>query len=450
MANLTRQNKGGEVSVRDLMMLGAMFLFVPLAISNRRAAYLLWGWTAVLSPVYYLYGFMQSFRFNLLFAVIALSLLAFKPVPNTPFKASPTFVLMLLLLLHSMLSIAFGYPDNPFNEILGTQFLKSMVFCLVMFWFIENRDHMHALLVVLALGLGFHGVVEGLKVIATMGGHSVSGIPTSMMSDNNHFGVAMVMVIPILYYLHQYSAKKLVKIGFLIGLILTVVSVLGTHSRGGVVALAIVGLWFFATSRNKGKALVVILASALAVYLIAPDSWFVRVESISDAGGDASFMGRVAAWKISTAIALENPLFGGGFHALQVQSIWEKFKYSEGLLGFVVTPEPDIRAKAAHSIYFEIMGDMGLLGLLLFGAIFANAIRLRYRIKSMVKESGEHLAWAVDMADALMLSLLAYLVGGAAVSLAYFEPPFVIVMLMELVRQQVKKEVSLKSIGVLP
>ena len=68
----------------------------------------------------------------------------------------------------------------------------------------------------------------------------------------------------------------------------------------------------------------------------------------------------------------------------------------------------------------------------------------------MVKESGEHLAWAVDMADALMLSLLAYLVGGAAVSLAYFEPPFVIVMLMELVRQQVEKEVSLKSIGVSP
>ena len=203
--------------MRDLMMLGALLLFVPLAILNRRAAYLLWGWTAVLSPIYYLYGFMQSFRFNLLFAVIALTFLIFKPVPNSSFKASPTFVMMLLLLLHSMLSIVFGYPDNPFNEILGTQFFKSMVFCLVMFWFIENRDHMHAFLVMLALGLGFHGVVEGLKVIATAGGHHVAGIPTSMMSDNNHFGVAMVMLVPILFYLTQYSASRIAENRILAG-----------------------------------------------------------------------------------------------------------------------------------------------------------------------------------------------------------------------------------------
>lgn len=429
--------------MRDLMMLGAMFLLVPLAISNRRAAYLLWGWTAVLSPVYYLYGIMQSFRFNLLFALIALSLLIFKPVPNSLFKMSPTFVLILLLLLHSMLSIAFGYPDNPFNEILGAQFFKSIVFCLVMIWFIEDRDHMHALLVMLALGLGFHGVVEGLKVIATAGGHQVSGIPTSMMSDNNHFGVGMVMVVPILYYLSQHSKNKFVRFGFLAGMFLTVISILGTQSRGGVVALGVVGLWFFVTSRHKFKALITVILAISVIYFLAPESWFERINSIQQAGEDSSFMGRVAAWKISSAIALDNPLFGGGFHALQVQSVWEKFKYSEGLLWFIVTPEPDFGAKAAHSIYFEIMGDMGFVGLVLFIGVFANAIRARYLVKCLIKENQEHFGWAMDMANAVMLALFAYLVGGAAVSLAYFELPFMLVMLMEILRQYVLNEFDL-------
>ena len=142
------------------------------------------------------------------------------------------------------------------------------------------------------------------------------------------------------------------------------------------------------------------------------------------------------------------PIFGGGFHALQVQSTWDRFKYSDGLLGFVTTPEPAIIAKAAHSIYFEMLGDMGFVGLALFVGIFFLAVRTRFRIKQMVEKDGIRLQWALDMANTLMLALIAYLVGGAAVSLAYFELPFMLIMLMELLRQIVLKDVSQKNPGV--
>ena len=426
------------------MMLGAMILFVPLAISNRRVAYLLWGWTAVLSPVYYLYGFMQSFRFNMMFAVIALTLAVIKPrSQNLPFTVSPAVVLMLLLLLHGMLSIAFGYPDNPFNESLGIQFFKSMVFCLVMFMFIENREHMHALLVMLALGLGFHGVLEGLKVIVTAGGYKIPGIDSSMMSDNNHFGVAMVMLLPILYYLTKNSVQKMARIGFSLALFITGITVLGTNSRGAVIALGLLGLLFFLSSQKKLKVLLILAIPTVVFLFIASDAWFARMDTISQVGEDTSFMGRVVAWKISSEIALENPIFGGGFHAVQVQYIWDKFKYEQGLLGFISTPEPRALALAAHSIYFEIFGDMGFVGLILFVTIFFNAIRTGFQIRKLVSLSPDRMKWAVDMANALMLAILSYLVGGAAVSLAYFELPFMLVMLMEILRQYVLKEVRI-------
>jgi O-antigen ligase len=148
-------------------------------------------------------------------------------------------------------------------------------------------------------------------------------------------------------------------------------------------------------------------------------------------------MGRVIAWKISSAIALENPVFGGGFHAVQVQAIWDRFKMSPGLLGFLDLPIPEFSAKAAHSIYFEVMGDLGLVGLGLFLFILLRALWSRLAIKRMTAQLGVRYQWARDMADMLMLAVLAYMVGGASVSLGYLEVIYMVVMLMELLRLHV-------------
>ena len=427
--------------MRDLMMLIGLLFLVPLAFINPLNAYLFWGWTALLSPVYYLFGFMQSFRFNLAFAVIALVLFLFRRNKHA-FENNATFTLMLVFLIHTGISVALGYDNNPFNDIIGVQFFKSTIFCLVMFGFVRERHQIYAVIAMVCLGLGFHGVVEGLKVISSGGGHHVQGIKTSMMSDNNHFGVGMVMVIPLLYYMFQYSANKLVRFGAFSAMCLTVITVFGTYSRGGMVAMAVVGGWFLITTKKKVGALIGVLIGAYLFFSFAPAEWFGRIDMIKGAGEDFSFMGRVAAWKISSAIALHNPIFGGGFHALQVQDVWEHFKYSEGLLGFIATPEPDVRAKAAHSIYFEIMGDMGFVGLILFVSIFVNAIRSRYRIKKMIAGREGEFGWALDTANAIMLSIMAYMVGGAAVSLGYFEAPFMMAMLMEMLLQHVRRGVS--------
>ena len=421
--------------MRDWMMLAGLLCMLPFAVTDMTAAYLLWGWTTVLSPNYYLYGFMESVRFNLVFALIALTLLLFKGKQAPAFRWNSTSILMTLFLAQTMLSALFGYADNPFNETLSIQFLKSMVFCLVMAKFINTRTHLHALLAMIGLGLGFHGVVEGLKVVASGGAHHVAGLATSMMADNNHFGVAMVMAIPVLYYLLQQSSHAWSRTGFFTALSLTVITIFGTQSRGAAIALAVVALWLILTSRFKFRALVILLVGSVVIFAMAPDAWFERLDTIKTADQDSSFMGRVVAWKVSSAIALKNPIFGGGFHSLQVQYVWEEFKYNQGLLGFVTTPEPDLRAKAAHSIYFEILGDMGFLGLALFVALLANCFRIRYSILRMAKAAGDSQVWAIDLANALMLALMAYCVGGSAVSLGYFEVPYMIMMAMERLNQ---------------
>ena len=84
---------------------------------------------------------------------------------------------------------------------------------------------------------------------------------------------------------------------------------------------------------------------------------------------------------------------------------------------------------------------MGFVGLFIFMAILLHALRSRFVIKRQLHSMGPQWLWARDMADMLMLGIVAYMAGGAAVSLAYFEVIYMVVMLMEMLRLHVARAV---------
>lgn len=418
-------------------MLVAMFFLVPLAFKNSFNAYLLWGWTALLSANFYLYGFMQGVRYNFLFAGIALALWLLGKVDfKGKLTSNPTIILFSTFTAHVTLSAVFGIADNKWNLEVYEGFIKSFVFVVMMPIFVTTKLRLHAFVLIVCLALGFHGVVEGLKMLATAGGHKVRGIPTSMMSDNNHFAVGMAMLLPILVYLMQHLQNRTARLAAMIGLGLTVLSIVGTNSRGGFLCLAVVGMWYAVTSRRKVLSIFLALLLAVLSVSLAPDSWFDRIETISSAQDDFSFMGRVTAWKVSFAIALSNPFFGGGLHAIQSLPVWQEFTQRIDFLSFITTPPPEPFARAAHSIYFEVLGDLGFVGFILFIGLIINAFMTARLIRKLVVGKSE-LLWARDLSDGLRLALVAYCVGGAAVSLAYFDLFYVVVMLLEVLRQHV-------------
>lgn len=424
--------------MRDLMMLGGLIFMIPLAFRNAFVAYLFWAWTGVLLPIYYLFGFMQSVRFNMIFAAISICLLALGHLKEKGvWENNRTGVLLLIFLGHATLCALFSLSPNPLNEDVYVSLVKGFLFCLLMPYFVSNRTRIHVLIVVLVLGLGFHGTVEGLKVFSSAGAHHVQGLG-GMMSDNNHWGVAMVMSLPLQLYLYHYSANRLAKLGFLIGLSLTVVSILGSHSRGAFIGMSVVGLWVIMVSRRKFFTLFIVLLIAAAIYNFAPESWFARIETIETARDDSSFNGRLAAWKISFAAALANPFFGVGFHGIQFGWIWNSMAPMAASLPVDVGNQLEF-PRAAHSIYFEVLGDMGFLGLILFLTLLANGIYTRNEIKAVAKRIGVQALWARDLADLIAVGIVAYMVGGAGVSLGYFETLYALLMLMEIIKQHLLK-----------
>lgn len=431
--------------MRDLMFAMMMLVAIPLAIARPFNAYLFWAWTAVVVPTSYFYGFMAGARLNFFFAILTLLLIALGRVPWKSYQANRVTWLYLLFLLHATLVFLFAYPGNPFNGEYYELIVKSLLFSLVMPFFVRERVHMHALIIVIVLGFGLHGVLNGLKTLASAGGHNVIGPAGTMIADRNHLSTALALTLPLLFYLFQQSSHRLIRLGFLGGFVLVALAIVGSGSRGGFIALAVVSGWLVITSRKRWSALALLAVMAVLFVTFAPAEWFSRLSTIETAAEDESFMGRVIAWQVSSAIALGNPVFGGGFHAVQVQAVWNEFLRAPSLLGFLNLPIPDFNAKAAHSIYFEIMGDMGFVGLFIFLGILFHAIRTRYVIKRQLRNMGPQWLWARDMADMLMLGIIAYMAGGAAVSLGYFEVIYMVVMLMEMLRLHVARAVATQA-----
>lgn len=427
--------------MRDLVMFGMVLAWLPMAFMNGFVAFLLWIYTTLMSPQLYLYGFMSEFRYVFVFAGLALGLLLLGRVQDRgAFIKDKSMVILLLFIAHAVTSAAIAWSSNPLVPFRLEVFLKGMALALAAPFFLTSRERIHVALIVIVAGLGIHGVLDGAKVIASGGGHNVRGIPGASLGDNNLLALGMVMLLPLWLYLAKYSAHRWVKWGYLGGFALCILAVLGSNSRGGFLALSILGLWYWLTSPRKLVSAIFVAIVAAGVVHFAPDRWFDRIATIKEAGDDQSFMGRVAAWKVSVNLANDHPLFGGGFDASQVGAIWDQYKNTPNFINIEIPS--GIAYKAAHSNYFQVMGDLGYLGLFLYLSLLASAYVTRWQINGLVKRTSSSNTWASDLSTAITLSLVAYMAGGAGVSLGYFELVYLQIVMLTIVRQMLLRQVE--------
>ncbi|MBT3067047.1 putative O-glycosylation ligase, exosortase A system-associated [Rhodoferax sp. U11-2br] len=424
--------------MRDLMVGVAMLALIWLAFANGFIAFLIWGWAGLISIQSYTYGFISTIPLVQLFAITTLLMVFFKKdAEQVGWKKNATLILFLLLAFQSILSAIFAYDGVSRNWELCTNLLKTLLYCALMPMLLTNRLRIHAFVVMVVLGVTFHGMVDGLKFLSSAGGHLARGIVK--YGDNNHYALILAMVMPLALYLYLYTEKRLVKNFFLSVLTLNILAVIATQSRGGLVCLIALAAWTIYHSKRKFLGTMALALCTLMILQLAPDSWGERMSTINTAEQDNSFMTRVAAWKKSSAIALENPLLGGGFHAVQAPNLADQFNQKQGLFGFIDTPNP--YNFAAHSIYFETMGDMGFIGFSLLLMSFFNAFFIYKKIKADASNTNADVQWAADLASLTMASIFVFAIGGALLSAAYFELPYILFMLMQVVKIEVNRQI---------
>lgn len=424
--------------MRDAWFALTWMLLLPMTVISAHVGVLLWIWVALMSPGEALYGPMAGVPFNRIVAITTIASVPFSKEKNE-FYIDKLSALLLVFVIAATLSWLTAIVPGSDTDSLYEKLLKEVVLFFAITSVMLTRHRIHLALIVIVLSIGFFSVKEGLIFALTAGGHKVLG--SGAIGDNNALATAMLMIVPILYYLYRYSQLRAVQLCFLVALILSVIATIGTYSRGGSVGMLVVGLFMVKNSRHKlGAVLLLILATAL-VYVLAPDAWFERLNTINSASDDGSFMGRVVAWKMSVLVALDHPLTGGGPHSIHRLLVWETYRPMLPRLDFITTPPADTLPHAAHSIWFEILGDLGFFGLISFVAMLAVAFWKCRSIARMTRDQPS-LAWAADLARMLQISLAVYVVTGSALSLGYFEMYYIILALLSRLGRTVEQSLA--------
>ena len=250
------------------------------------------------------------------------------------------------------------------------------------------------------------------------------GPPGTFIEDNNELALALIMTIPLMRYLQLQIRNRWLRLAFHPAMIACILSALGSHSRGALLAMS--GMAFMLWLRGSKKLMtapVFVLAGA-AMIAFMPEHWGDRMETIATYEQDASAMGRINAWWAAFNIA-QDRMLGGGF------DIYRPDVFA------IYAPVPD-DVHAAHSIYFQVLGELGFVGLAIFLSLWFVTWRAAAWVRKHARGDPET-EWASTLAGLCQVSMLAYLIGGAFLSLSYFDLPYNLMVLVVVTRQIVEK-----------
>lgn len=390
--------------MRDLVVTMIVLGSLPVILLRPYVGVLMWAWIGLMNPHKLAWGFAETFPFAEIVAITTLIAMSLskerKRIPWTREVA-----LLTSFTVWVAITTAFAkYRGAALTDL--EQFLKIQLMTYVAMMLITDRKKLDQLIAVIVFSLGFYGVKGGIFTIATGGHYHVQGPPGTFIGGNNELGLALIMTLPLMRYLHVRTTNRRIRAVLLASMALTAIAILGTQSRGALLGISAMTLFLIWKSRNRLPLLLAIALIAPTALHLMPQAWYARMATIRTYKHDQSAEGRIHAWKYALAQALRHPIMGEGF------------ALNEG-------------RRASHSIYFQTLGEQGFVGLALF--LLLGLSTWRAGSATLKRTSGrQDMRGLRDLAAMVQVSLVGYAVSGAFLSLAYFDLYYYLIVLMVL------------------
>jgi probable O-glycosylation ligase (exosortase A-associated) len=307
---------------------------------------------------------------------------------------------------------------------------KVLLMTIVMVGIVDSFDRLKVLLIVIAASFGFY-VTKALPfIILTNGTNRVFGPPNSMIADNNDFGLALNMTLPLFYGLYQTLTHPWLKrlCGFLT--LITIPAIFFTYSRGALVGLAVVGTLMLMGMKRRVVLVPGIAFAAIIVFLFAPPAWQARMNPSQAL--DSSGRERLNAWAFSRNLFAEYPITGGGFAT-----------FTPELFSRYAPNAADIRGP--YSIYFGVLAEHGAIGLALYLTLVVAAMRSTFRLAKWARSRDDFPV--LNYAVAFRFSLIGFLVSGIFLGRAYFDYYFTFVGAIAILERLVREKSRAEDMG---
>lgn len=391
--------------MRDLAITIFVMGLLPAVVMHPWLGVSMSAWLGYMNPHRLAYGFAHDFPFSALVAgATVIGLLFSRERVRTPLSALMITWIAFVLWTGATTLMALN-PEAALSE--WNRFIRIQLLAYLTVVLLLKRDQIVIFAGVVAFSIGFYGIKGGIFTLSTGGHFRVEGPEDSFISGNNELALALVVALPFLAFMITQFKVWWAKGAVVLCMALCVVSVLGSYSRGAL--LALVAMAVVLVFRSKKKLVVGTLAGLCiaAGVVFMPAQWTQRMDTIDEYEQDGSALGRLNAWAFARNLAADHPIFGGGFQAFTKD------------LFLQYAPNPADHHDA-HSIYFEVLAEQGYPGLVLFLSIGVLIFLTCGRVRRQCRDASQA-DWIFQLAGFIQVSLIGYAVGGMFLGLAYWD-----------------------------
>jgi len=415
--------------MRDILVTLVILGSIPFIFRRPYIGVLVYCWISYMNPHRLTWGFAYDMPFAALIGGVTLIAI----VISKESKKIPIYSIIIVWFLWiawmNVTTIFAIIPDDAVWK--WDRSMKIQLMAIITLMVMKSPERIKLLVWVLAISVGIYGIKGGIFTLATGGNYIIFGAPGTYFSGSNALAVALLMVLPLFLYLLFQTKNKWVKRGLLVAMILISLSILSSYSRGAFLGASAILLYLTLKSKKKMILIPAILAVAMLGLSFMPQKWYDRISTIQTYEEDSSAMGRINSWYFAYNLANDKPIVGGGFNVFDPRTFQ------------IYAPEPE-NFNDAHSIYFEVLGEHGYIGLILFLLLGWLALSQGNYIRKNTKDNSD-LQWAFNLATMTQVSIIGYAVAGAFVGLAYFDLYYHLICILVLTRQEIDKVTSLKN-----
>ena len=379
-------------------------------------------------------------------------------------KAEARFTLrqgiLLTLLVYCFMTLQ--WADFPVDAAFKWDWVwKALIFAIFLPVTLFTRLRIEAAALVLVLTAGAIIISAGMKTALGGGGY---GSLYFFVNDNSNIyesstlATVAIALIPIILWFTRHGTIFVPdwRVKTFAGLLIFACLLIpvGTEARTGLLCIAVLGLLMLRDVKNRLRYIVAAGALGAMALPFLPASYYERMATLGSVQSDQSASTRVQVWKWTLDYAAEHPL-GGGFDAYRSNKFTYRMPVTRDEGNSSITRIEDVtdEARAYHSSFFEMLGEQGWPGLILWlslhilGLLQMEAIRRKWRDRESPAEQ-----WQGPLASALQFANIIYLVGAAFQGIAY-QPVFLMLIGLQIglanyckKRDSAKAEVERKAL----
>jgi len=415
--------------VRDLIFVGYLAAIMLLAFKRPFLFTLIYAYIDIVSPQRLSYFLLNSIPLSLvMFALAFLGFLVSDDKKDV--RVAPRWVLLLVLLAYC------GYTTTVAAEPLAALekwnwVWKALVFAAFLPLTLHKKLRIEALVLTMVLCASALIVTGGIKTATGGGGYGALVIlidDNSGLFEGSIISCVAITIIPLILWLAKHGTifrpSWMVR-GYAAALIFACLLIpVGTQARTGIVCIAVLGILLLRHARYRMLYLGAVALVGLAAMPFLPSTFTQRADTIKDYKADESASTRIAVWAWTWEYVKEHPM-GGGFDVYRQNRIRYDIAQKADSDEVISVDMPAVKevvdeGRAFHSSYFEMLGEQGFPGLLIWLMIQLGGVwRMEVLQRLYRKRNREDEGWVAPLANALQNAQIIYLVGSLFVGIAF-------------------------------